>query len=87
MNCSECPIHEDCIDRLNYNPSSLADAWKEMDAKKKYTIETRKNIYRGFAKRCKKEIKKRMKKSYYDVCLIDITSLYPFPLMKGDLKL
>lgn len=32
----------------------------ELDAEKKYTIDNRKKIYRGFAKRCKKDIRRRL---------------------------
>lgn len=78
---------KECTDGLNYNPGSLVEAFKEIDAKKKYTIETRKNIYRGFAKRCKKDIKKRMKKSHYGAYLLDIASLYPVPLTKAVIAL
>ena len=87
MNCSECRIREDCRRYPIYEERSVAKVFKEMDVKTKYTIETRKNIYRGFAKRCKKEIKKRMKKSHYGAYLLDIASLYPVPLVKGELKL
>lgn len=58
----------------------------EVNAEKKYMIDTRKKIYRGFAKRFKKEIKKRMKKSHYGAYLLDIASLYPVPIIKGGLK-
>ena len=65
----------------------MVEKFKEMEVKKKYTTDTRKNIYRRFAKRFKKEIKKRMKKSHYGVYLLDVASLYPVPLVKGELKL
>ena len=32
----------------------------EVDAEKKYTIDNRKKIYHGFAKRCKKDIRRRL---------------------------
>lgn len=83
MNCSECPIHENCIRYPFYEKRDMVEKFKEMDVKKKYTTDTRKNIYRRF----KKEIKKRMKKSHYGVYLLDIASLYPVPLVKGELKL
>lgn len=51
MNCSECygvaVLFEEAI---KMEP--------ELSTKKEYTIDDRKNIYRGFAKRCKKEIKR-----------------------------
>ena len=83
MNCSECPIHENCIQYPFYEERDMIEKLKEMDVKNKYTIDTRKNIYRRFAKRCKKEIKKRMKKSHYGAYLLDIASLYPVPLAKA----
>lgn len=83
MNCSECPIYENCMRYPIYEGRDIVEAFKEMDVKMKYTIETRKNIYHGFAKRCKKEIKKRMKKSHYGAYLLDIASLYPVPLAKA----
>lgn len=58
MNCSECPIHEDCMRYPIYEERGVGKVFKEMDVKMKYTIETRKNIYRGFAKRCKKDIRR-----------------------------
>lgn len=71
MNCSECPIHENCIQYPFYEERDMVEKLKEMDVKMKYTIDTRKNIYRRFAKRFKKEIKKRMKNHIMVlICLI-----------------
>ncbi len=77
MNCSKCRIREDCMRYPIYEGRDIGEAFKEMDVKMKYTIDDRKNIYRGFAKRCKKEIKKRIEKSHYGAYLLDIASLYP----------
>ena len=53
MNCSECygvaVLFEEAI---KMEP--------ELSTKKEYTIDDRKKIYRGFAKRCKKEIRRRL---------------------------
>lgn len=84
MNCSECYGAAILFD--NQENTEVIKMEPELD-KKKYTIDTRKNIYRRFAKRFKKEIKKRMKKSHYGAYLLDIASLYPVPLVKGELKL
>lgn len=66
-----------CEKRKHYGVEDIKDSCAE----KKYTIDTRKKIYRGFAKRCKKVIEKRMKKSHYGAYLLDIASLYPVPLL------
>lgn len=84
MNCSECYGAAILFD--NRETMEVIKMEPELD-KKKYAIDTRKNIYRGFAKRFKKEIKKRMKKSHYGAYLLDISSLYPVPLTKAVIML
>lgn len=55
---------ENKAETKRYDVENVFEHWKdaiyEVDAEKKYTIDNRKKIYRGFAKRCKKDIRRRL---------------------------